>query len=1115
MKRILFFCLLFVFANISNAQTIDSVITTNPILCNSGIGDITVYTNSSGNVLYDLLYLNTSGNWQTMLSPTLSFTDDFTISNIPGLFYRVRILDLTTSLEIDSYDHLLIDPPLLFLDPSNGISSSLVSCFNGNDGTSTINMMGGTSPYSYLWSNGQNTQTASGLSAGIYSCVIADTNGCVFNGNPISVTVSQPQSPVDPSLFSTILNVSCFGDSRGSISLTTSGGTPPYSYSWSNGGTTASINNLFLGTYSVMVTDDNGCSQSSFSSLPDSNQFLISQPLNPLSFSSSKVDVNCKGEATGSISLNLSGGTSPYTYLWSNGSLTSSINNLFAGTYHFTLTDANLCTIDDSIIIIEPDSLISSNTSSVDVSCFGYIDGTFNVSVNGGTSPFTYLWSNGSINDSYNFASANTYYVEITDNNGCIINDTVIVSQPNQITISFTLDSINCPSGNDGVLSAQAFGGVPNFNYSWTSSNSNGFSSLNDSTIEQISEGTYTVVVDDNNLCTETFSILVADPDPIVISAQVIDASCNGDNDGSIAANILGATPPFSYSWLPDGQTTSYISSLIAGSYTVNVNDANNCYSSLGSASSTFIVNEPLLPLEVSIDTTAILCFGQSNGTASAYPIGGTSPYTYMWSTSETTSSISNLSSGTYSVIVEDANLCQHTVYFNMTDPDALNVSSTIVNPSCFGSNNGTALVTPSGGNGIYSYLWSNGHTGQSISGLGAGTIGVTITDGTNICSVSQTFQISQPNEIVVSVTTNNNLCFEGSTGTANSQVTDPFPPFTYLWSNLDTVPNISNLSAGTYNLTVGNSNNCEQSFIFVNGNSSTTSTFDILEPQPISLTSVVSNISVNGANDGSISVIASGGISPFTYSWTGPNGFLSTLSSLISLSSGFYQVTVTDIYGCSYSEQFVINEPNCNITIDTTYLPPLCHNDNAQELSWLNSGGLGPYTSELIDNNNNIWYGPSSGLNPISLNNSLPPGLYTLSVSDMSGCYSTLNIPIIQPDSLLITFVSSDIQCFGDNNGSLSAIATGGTTLSSNSYNYSWSPGNQSTFNISNLIAGTYSVVVTDENNCQLSSSYLLNEPNQLIVDSIISTYISCNPGVDGTASVFTSGGIQPYYYS
>jgi hypothetical protein len=331
----------------------------------------------------------------------------------------------------------------------------------------------------------------------------------------------------------------------------------------------------------------------------------------------------------------------------------------------------------------------------------------------------------------------------------------------------------------------------------------------------------------------------------------------------------------------------------------------------------------------------------------------------------------------------------------------------------------------------------------------------------------------------------------------------------------LDTVPNISNLSAGTYNLTVGNSNNCEQSFIFVNGNSSTTSTFDILEPQPISLTSVVSNISVNGANDGSISVIASGGISPFTYSWTGPNGFLSTLSSLISLSSGFYQVTVTDIYGCSYSEQFVINEPNCNIIIDTTYLPPLCHNDNAQELSWLNSGGLGPYTSELIDNNNNIWYGPSSGLNPISLNNSLPPGLYTLSVSDMSGCYSTLNIPIIQPDSLLITFVSSDMQCFGDNNGSLSAIATGGTTLSSNSYNYSWSPGNQSTFNISNLIAGTYSVVVTDENNCQLSSSYLLNEPNQLIVDSIISTYISCNPGVDGTASVFTSGGIQPYYYS
>ena len=298
MKRILYVLSLFIFVNVSSAQTIDTVITTSPVLCNSGLGEITVYTNATGNVLYDLLYLNSSGNWQTMLGPNLSLTDDFTINNIPGLFYRVRLLDSTTNLEIDTYDHLLIDPPSLFLNPSNGITTSLVTCYNGSDGTATINMMGGTFPYSYLWSNGQNNQIATGLSAGTYTCIVSDTNGCVFNSNPISVIVSQPLSPVDPSMFSSILNVACFGDSTGSISLSTSGGTPPYSFFWSNGDTTSSVFNLHSDTYSVMVTDVNGCSQASFSSLPDSNQFLITQPSSLLSYSSSQIDVNCKGDAT-------------------------------------------------------------------------------------------------------------------------------------------------------------------------------------------------------------------------------------------------------------------------------------------------------------------------------------------------------------------------------------------------------------------------------------------------------------------------------------------------------------------------------------------------------------------------------------------------------------------------------------------------------------------------------------------------------------------------------------------------------------------------------------------------------------------------------------------------
>lgn len=1113
MKRILLLFSFLTFGLFSSAQNIDSVVTTAPVLCNGGLGDITVYTDATGNVLYDLLYLNTSGNWQTMIGPTLSFTPDFTLSALPGLMYRVRTLNLSSNLPIDTYDHMLVNPPSLFLNPSNGISSTSVSCFNGNDGTATINMLGGTSPYSYLWSDGQTTQTANGLAAGTYTCIVTDTNGCSYSGNPISVTVNEPLQ-VDPTLFTSISNVACYGDSTGYIGLNTSGGTPPYTYLWSTGETTSSLSDIAAGVYSVVVTDANGCTQGTFTSLPDSNIFTITQPQSPLSVSVNQTNVSCHGESTGNVTLFPSGGTSGYSFIWSNGQTNSTLNNLSSGVYDYIVTDQNNCTLQDSIIITQPDSALSSNTNSTSVSCNGYSDGSFSVNVLGGTTPYSYLWSNGSITSTSNLVSANTYSVIITDSLGCLHYDTVTVSEPNQITAVFTLDSISCPSGNDGILYAQASGGTPSYNYSWSTNSPNGFNVLNDSTIEQISEGTYTVIVDDANLCSETFSYIVLDPEPLTIGGQVVDVLCHGENSGSISTNILGGTPPYSYVWLPDSQTTSYISSLSAGTYTVNVNDANDCYSTFGSASASFLVNEPSFPLQVTIDTMHVICFGQANGSAMAQPTGGVAPYTYLWSTNETTQSINNLTAGSYSVVVEDANLCQHTVFFNITEPDEIVLSSSIVNPTCYGFSNGSALITPSGGNGNYSYLWTNGHTGQSITGLSAGSYGVTVTDGTNLCSESATIQVSQPSPIDAAITTVDNLCFGGSSGSANTQITDPFPPFDYIWSTGDTTPNIANLSAGTYTFQVRNSNGCIQSEFYVNGNSNLSTTFEIFDPIPISITSVVSNISVNGANDGSISVVANGGYAPYSYLWSGPNGFSSTSSSISNLSSGFYTVLVTDLYGCTYDEQFTINEPNCNVIIDTTYYPPLCFNDNAQELTWLNSGGIPPYTSELTDDDGNNWYGPNSGLNPISLINTLPPGLYTLNVSDANGCLATLNIPIISPDSLEVSFVATDVQCFGENNGSLSAIASGGTPANGNSYTYVWSPNNQTTFNISNLIAGTYSVIVTDANNCQILSSHTINEPANLEVDSVESNLISCNPGSDGSATVFFSGGTQPYNY-
>ena len=1105
---------LFAFVTISNAQEIDSVITTSHIACNGGTGDFTVYTNSPGNVLYNLYYPDAFGNWQ-LESIYFESSPFFTISNRIAATYFIELLDVSSSLPTDTAYHTLQEPFPLVLHPSNPISTTLVSCFNGDDGTATINLLGGSMPYTYSWSNGQNFQTATGLSAGSYTCNVSDTNNCPSNDNPISVTVTQPLSPVDASMFTNVDHVDCYGDSTGSIALTTSGGTPPYSYGWSNGENTSSIIGLTAGLYSVMVTDANACSQASFSLLSDSNQIPIVQPLSELTYNSSETNVNCFGESTGSITLTISGGTAPYSYLWSNGDVSSSISGLTAGTYSFIITDDNSCTLEDSIVITQPNSLISSNITSSDVTCFGETNGSFNVNVTGGTAPYTYLWSNGSTNASNTLVSANTYYVQILDSFGCLQNDTVLINQPDPILVLFSLDSISCPGGLDGVLSAQVSGGTPPFNYSWTTNSPFGYSLLNDSTIEQIGTGNFTVNINDANLCFEPFSYIVTDPDAMTIPGVVVDVSCNGDNTGSITTNTIGGTPPYSYLWVPNSQTTSSISALNAGSYTVHVDDANNCYSNIGDASAFFTVDEPIFPLTVVIDTTHVLCSGQSNGSAEALPSGGTGSYSYLWSTSETSQLINNLSAGAYSVIVEDDNLCQHTVFFDITEPSPLNLNESIINPSCFGYNNGMVTVIPSGGSGVYSYLWDNGHTGQSISNLSAGSIGLTVTDATNSCSISASYVIGQPSEIHVGVSTNNNNCFGGSTGTANTIITDPFPPFRYLWSTGDTVPNISSLSSGTYSLVITNLNGCMQSDIYVNGSSFPTPIFNISDPLPIDVIATVADISVFGANDGSISVIANGGTGTYSYNWNGPFSFSSSSATINNLTSGFYQLSVSDANGCIYNEQFTINEPNCNILIDTTYLAPLCYGNNAEELSWLNSGGLAPYTSELTDDNGSTWYGPNSGLNPVALYNTLPPGVYNISVSDMSGCFSSLDILITQPDSLTIDFTASDVVCFGGNNGSLSAIASGGTPGAINPYNYFWSPLNQISFSISNLIAGTYSVVVTDANNCQKSSNHTIIEPNQLIIDSMASTFISCSPGVDGTATVYASGGIQPFIFN
>ena len=232
-----------------------------------------------------------------------------------------------------------------------------------------------------------------------------------------------------------------------------------------------------------MVTDANGCTQGTFTALPDSNIFTITQPQSPLSVSVNQTNVSCHGESTGNVTLFPSGGTSGYSFIWSNGQTNSTLNNLSSGVYDYIVTDQNNCTLQDSIIITQPDSALSSNTNSTSVSCNGYSDGSFSVNVLGGTTPYSYLWSNGSITSTSNLVSANTYSVIITDSFLFTLRYSNSFWTKSNYSC-FTLDSM-LSFRKWWYFICSRSGGTPSYNYSWSTNSPNGFNVLNDPTIDR------------------------------------------------------------------------------------------------------------------------------------------------------------------------------------------------------------------------------------------------------------------------------------------------------------------------------------------------------------------------------------------------------------------------------------------------------------------------------------------------------------------------------------------------------------------------------------------------------------------------------------------------------
>jgi len=967
------------------------------------------------------------------------------LSSVPAGTYSVTVTDKNGCTKNSSFT--ITQPPAMSI---TGTQVD-VNCNGGTTGSININVTGGSSPYSYLWSNGATSQNLSSVAAGTYTVTVTDNNGCSKNN---SFTINQP-TPI--SITGTPVNASCTGVNNGSISISVSGGSSPFSYSWSNGSTSQNISSLAAGTYTVTVTDNKGCTKS--------NSYTVNQPT-VMTVTNSITNVSCFGGSNGAINLTVAGGTAPITYTWSNGASTQNISGLTANTYNVTLKDNGGCTQTSSFTIAQPAAALTVTGTSTNVTCNGGNDGTINLTVTGGTSGYSYSWSNGSISQNLSGLTANSYSVKVTDSKGCTKNASYTITEPLPVSVTPTLANVSCNGGNNGSITLIVSGGNSPYTYLWNT----GATTQN---LTGLTANTYSATITDSKGCTKNVSYNITEPTALSVTGTQVNVSCNGGSNGSINLTVTGGITPYSYSW-SNGSITQNISGLTANTYTVTVTDKNGC-----SNNASFTITQPT-PLNVTGISNNISCFGGNDGSINLTVSGGTAPYTFSWSNGSASQNLSSLTANNYTVTVTDSKGCTQNTSFTIVEPAAISLTATPTNVTCNGGSNGSINLVVSGGTGPFTYSWSNGLTTQNLSGLTANNYTVTVTDGKG-CTKSGSYTITEPAPISITGTPTDATCTGVDNGSIAISVSGGISPYSYSWSNGATSQNISGLSANSYTVTVIDQNGCSK-----------TASYTVNQPSVMSITNTITNVSCNGGTNGTIVLTVTGGTTPYNYSWSNGNN----TSSISGLQANTYTATVTDNNGCSQSNTYTITEPTA-ISISGTTTDVTCNGGNDGSISVNVTGGIAPYT-----------YSWSNGLS-IPSPTGLTANTYTLTVTDNNGCIKSQSFTINEPTPITITGTVTDVLCNGGNTGAVSINVSGGT----GSYSYSWSNG-VNVQNISSLTANSYTITVTDSKGCSQSKSFTVNEPLPITLTAT-PTDVTCNGGSNGAVSLTVSGGTAGYTYA
>ena len=971
-------------------------------------------------------------------------------------------------------------------------------CATSSDGSITVNASGGSGLFTYSTDNGTtftSNNPVIGLAAGAYQVVAKDSKGCTSPVLNISVPAATAVT------FNTIAkNPSCTGDVNGSITINATGGNGVFSYSINNGTDfqpEAVFNGLTPGAYSVVVRDGNNC-QSPASTV------TLADPTT-ITFTSVATAADCNGGSTGSIAFTPAGGSGTYSYSVDNGVTfvtNATVGGLAAGNYLLVVKDSNDCLAAPGNATVTEPSAISVIISSSSPNCFGSTTGTISVTASGGNGGFTFSRDNGATfqaGQTFSNLTGGSYQVVVKDTRGCLSTpQTVTLNSPTQVSFTSSATGPLCNGGTTGTITISASGGSGP--YTFSVNNGTSFAATNP--VTGLAAGTYSVIARDSQGCTSTSSpVTLTAPAALTFTSATTQPLCFGSFTGSITINGSGGTGTLTYS--NNGGTTfaasNVFSNLASGTYGLRIRDSNNCTSSV-----TNVVLTAPTQLTHTATTTASTCNNTSTGSITMNGSGGSGSYAYSIDNGISFISVAvfpNLAPGSYTTVAKDINGCFSTPRaVTVNAPPAISVTTTPKATSCAGSANGSIVVAASGGNGNFTYSINNGAnfvSGTTFNNLAGGVYPVVVRDFRGCLSNPTNVTIAEPAAVTFTSSAIPVTCFGNNNGSITITASGGSSVYSYSINNGTTfvsTATFSNLPPANYPLAVRDDKGC----------TATPASVTVVSPAQLTASVTTTPERCRQSADAGLTITANGGNGGYAYSIDNGSQFQSA-SSFTGLSAGSFVVLVKDEKNCTSTATSVIIAAVPALTFTATpAAATTCVPGNEGSIQISATGGTGAFTYSS-DNGISFQAGP--------VLSGLTAGTYQVVVRDANDCLATAQaVSVSAAEPISLTATSADVRCNGENNGAISAAASGGDA------NYSYSSNNfissQPSGDFNSLSPASYTITARDGRGCGKTVTVVVNEP-AVLTQTLSKTDITCNSKQDGTITITAAGGNAGYAYS